>query len=164
MLKKMFKNSKGQAAFEFLTTYGWAFLVILIMVGTLAYFGILTPGNVLPDRCNFGAEFQCLNFQFSDTADTFRLRLKNGIGESADVQSITLSTESTVALTCTTPPTMPVGWQSGTIRELLWTGCTGGGLVAGTKGKVLVTLRYFGTASGANYARDVKGEIYSSII
>ena len=28
---------------EFLTTYGWAFLIILIMIGALAYFGILSP-------------------------------------------------------------------------------------------------------------------------
>ncbi|MBI2659218.1 hypothetical protein HYX05_03935 [Candidatus Woesearchaeota archaeon] len=48
-------HSKSQAALEFLTTYGWAFLVILIMIGTLAYFGILNPSKILPNRCNFGA-------------------------------------------------------------------------------------------------------------
>jgi len=36
-------NKKGQAALEFLTTYGWAFLVILIMIGALSYFGVLNP-------------------------------------------------------------------------------------------------------------------------
>ena len=34
---------RGQAALEFLTTYGWAFLVILVMIGALAYFGVLDP-------------------------------------------------------------------------------------------------------------------------
>ena len=49
-----FRIRKSQAALEFLTTYGWAFLVILIMIGTLAYFGILSPGKILPNRCNIG--------------------------------------------------------------------------------------------------------------
>lgn len=36
---------KGQAALEFLTTYGWAFLVILVMIGALTYFGVLAPAK-----------------------------------------------------------------------------------------------------------------------
>ena len=50
---------KSQAALEFLTTYAWAFLVILIMIGALAYFGMLSPSKLLPDRCNFGSEVSC---------------------------------------------------------------------------------------------------------
>ena len=46
---------KGQAALEFLTTYGWAFLVVLVMIGALAYFGVLNPSRLLPDKCVFGA-------------------------------------------------------------------------------------------------------------
>ena len=49
----MFKFKKSQAALEFLTTYAWAFLVILVMVGALAYFGILRSIKILPIRCNF---------------------------------------------------------------------------------------------------------------
>src|SRR3989338_1790929 len=108
MIKRMFTSSKGQAAFEFLTTYGWAFLVILIMVGTLAYFGILNPSQVLPNRCTIGAEFQCLDHQLAagatPTTGTFRLRLKNGVGESVTINtatSIVLATESTAAYSCT---------------------------------------------------------------
>ena len=163
MITPKSKNLKAQAAFEFLTTYGWAFLVILIMVGTLAYFGILTPRNVLPSRCNLGAELQCIDHQISATGSSFRIKLKNNAGSAIDVSSITLSTESTAAYTCTTPPAMPAGWQSGTIRDLEWTGCSGGGIVAGTKGKVLITIRYYATASGSNFARDVKGEVFSSV-
>ena len=161
-------NRKAQAAFEFLTTYGWAFLVILIMVGTLAYFGILTPSNVLPSRCTMGSEFQCLDHQVSATANSFRLRLKNGVGESVTVSSITLSSESTTPYSCTltTPAALPFTWQAGAIQEYIWGTCNSGaaGIVTGSKGKVLVTIRYYTTASGANYARDVKGEVFTSVI
>ena len=52
-------NKKGQAALEFLTTYGWAFLVILVMIGALSYFGVLSPENYIPDSCNFGSVMSC---------------------------------------------------------------------------------------------------------
>ena len=47
----MKQNKKSQAALEFLTTYGWAFLVILIMIGALAYFGVLNPEKYPTDIC-----------------------------------------------------------------------------------------------------------------
>ena len=46
----MFKK-KGQAAMEFLMTYGWAILVVLVAIGALAYFGVLSPDKFLPERC-----------------------------------------------------------------------------------------------------------------
>ncbi len=52
-------NKKGQAALEFLTTYGWAFLVILVMIGALSYFGVFSPENYVPDQCSFGSVLSC---------------------------------------------------------------------------------------------------------
>jgi hypothetical protein len=46
----MRKNTKSQAAMEFLMTYGWALLVVLIVIAALAYFGLLNPSRFLPDR------------------------------------------------------------------------------------------------------------------
>jgi hypothetical protein len=53
----MFK--KAQAAMEFLMTYGWAILVVLAAIGALAYFGVLSPGNLLPQKCEFSAGLDC---------------------------------------------------------------------------------------------------------
>jgi len=38
-------NKRGQAAVEFLMTYGWAILVAIIAIGVLAYFGVFSPGK-----------------------------------------------------------------------------------------------------------------------
>jgi len=46
---------KGQAAMEFLMTYGWAILVVLAAIGALAYFGVLSPNKLLPERTQFQA-------------------------------------------------------------------------------------------------------------
>ncbi len=52
-------NRKGQAALEFLTTYGWAFLVILVLIGALAYFGVLSPSKYVPNSCKLNTLLEC---------------------------------------------------------------------------------------------------------
>ena len=127
--------TKSQAALEFLTTYGWAFLIILIGIATLAYFGILNPSKILPSRCTLGPEFQCSDFQIKDlgaNTDEFRLRLKNTAGDKVDVNSIVIAKEDETAYTCTLPETMPItSWRLNEIKVLAWTGCTFDDLSAG---------------------------------
>ncbi len=43
------RGKKGQAAMEFLMTYGWAILVILIALGVLFYLGVFSPKT--PNQC-----------------------------------------------------------------------------------------------------------------
>ena len=164
MKSNIFK--KSQAALEFLTTYGWAFLVILIMIGTLAYFGILSPGKILPNRCNFGSEFQCIDYQISATGNTFKVRLKQNIGEPIDVSAITLSSESATQYACSTPPANPSAWKSGEIKDLTWSGCNSAaaGFAVDEKGKVLITIKYNTVSSGSSYTREVRGEALSTVI
>jgi hypothetical protein len=61
---------KGQAAMEFLMTYGWAILVVLAAIGALAYFGVLSPDKFLPDKCSTIAPFTCTEWRFDKTGDT----------------------------------------------------------------------------------------------
>ena len=56
------KSRKSQAALEFLMTYGWAILVVLVAVGALAYFGVLNPDRFLPSRCTLPAGIACIDF------------------------------------------------------------------------------------------------------
>ncbi|MFH1916702.1 MAG: hypothetical protein ABIJ21_05535 [Nanoarchaeota archaeon] len=72
-------KKKGQAAMEFLMTYGWAILVVLAAIGALAYFGVLSPKNLLPSSCTVGAGFGCSDAKA--TSNTFELTLRNNMGE-----------------------------------------------------------------------------------
>ena len=161
MIKKIKDSIKAQAALEFLTTYGWAFLVILIMIGTLAYFGVLSPGKILPNRCLFGTEFQCIDYRIQ--IGQIDLKLKNSVGEAIDVDSYSIGTEATTSLTCTVQPTVYTSWKSGESKTITWGTCAGGGLSKGDKGKVLIGIQYHVTASSTTYSRNVTGEIYSTV-
>ena len=158
---------KAQAALEFLTTYGWAFLVIILMIGTLAYFGILSPSKILPGRCNFGTEFQCLDYQIVQTGAApnpqVRLKLKNSVGVPIDVTSFTITKDDGAALACTPNSTIS-SWPSSVVNDLGWTSCASTGWVAGEKIKVLITLRYNTVSSGSTYGKDVKGGVFSTVI
>ena len=161
-------STKGQAALEFLTTYGWAILVILIMIGTLAYFGILSPSKVLPSRCNMGAEFQCMDYQISATADTFKLRIKNGIGEPVSISAITLGSEGSTQYSCTLtdPASLPYTMNSSGIADFAWGTCNSAtaGFVTGEKGKVLVTISYNSLSSGNSYSNQARGDVYAGVV
>ena len=156
---------RGQAALEFLTTYGWAFLVILIMIGALAYFGILKPSKLLPDRCNFGPEVNCLDFQISATANKIKIRLKNNAGDAVTISAMTTTTEAATALACTAPIIAGV-WAPGEIRDFTFTACNSAavGFVTGEKAKVAFKVSYYTVKSGSNYGHDLNGEIFATAI
>ena len=94
---------KGQAAMEFLMTYGWAILVVLIAIGALAYFGVLNPARFLPNSCTLFPGLACTEFRVvaTETGSLFGridLFVRNGIGDNIVFTSVTLPT---VGATCT---------------------------------------------------------------
>jgi hypothetical protein len=71
-------NRKSQAAMEFLMTYGWAILVVLVAVGALAYFGVLSPDKFLPAKCTLQAGIGCIDHKATSTA--LNVVLLNSLG------------------------------------------------------------------------------------
>jgi hypothetical protein len=96
---------RAQAALEFLTTYGWAFIVILVMIGALAYFGVLSPSKVTPSRCIIESGFTCKDFQITTT--NVSIYILNGKGEGLTVNTITLSSDAPTGVITCTAPTLP---------------------------------------------------------
>ena len=62
------KSRKSQAALEFLMTYGWAILVVLVAIGALAYFGVLSPDKFLPAKCTLSSGIGCVDHKVQGTA------------------------------------------------------------------------------------------------
>jgi len=165
---------KSQAALEFLTTYAWAFVVILIMIGALSYFGILKPRNLLPDRCNFASEIGCID-KAIDSSGTLNLKLKNSIGEPITIPApgttgIVLESDSQTSITCNlatiggAPPGATYAWGSGRIIDIMFDTCDfAAGFIEGDKAKVFVTINYYLSKSDASYTHQVAGEIFATV-
>lgn len=105
---------KGQAALEFLTTYGWAFLVILVMIGGLSYFGVLDVGKFIPDSCKLDGNLECPTYALG--TNYISLGLKNNMDASVVVTNIRVKeTESStwcdLSATDDAPTVAIYGWD-----------------------------------------------------
>jgi uncharacterized protein (UPF0333 family) len=149
---------KAQAAMEFLMTYGWAILVVLIAIGALAYFGVLSPDKFLPEKCviSSGSGLFCEEFSSSATADTITLRLKNILADSVWVDSVNLDDPS---CNYTTADTQIV---SDSTSDFVLS-CAGG-LDSKSKVKANIAISYdVGATAGAGLPKSTTGQLVTVV-
>ena len=157
----MKKEVKSQAALEFLTTYAWAFLVMMITIGALYYFGIFDFAKFLPQKCSFPSQCECIDFSF--VGDEVKLRLVNNLGEEIKVNSITITNEAVDPLSCTNPSAF-AGWQPGDEKDLTFSGCTDGVFIVGERTEAKITLKYCAPATTGCPEHTVNGKITAVVI
>ena len=108
-------NKKSQAAMEFLMTYGWAILIVLIVLAALFFLGVFNPKST--NTCIVTAPFTCTDVKASGTTLTLVLAASgtysagptiaaagvtiNGVASSAG--GGTISTVTPTAITWTIP-------------------------------------------------------------
>ncbi len=156
----MMRKKSAQAALEFLTTYSWAILIILVMIGALAYFGVLNPSKLLPDTCNFGSEISCSQYVIKDNG--FRLKLKNNVGSVITVDSLTASTKKT-QLNCASS-IVSATWRTGEIKDVpVVCNFADAGLVEGEKEKINLEINYHILKGGSTFSKSVQGEVFTGI-
>ena len=83
---------RGQAALEYLFTYGYAFLGILVTVGVLFYFGVLDISSLRSGECTFPPGAECIDYLISNDAPfpangAVVVSLRNNYGVNLDVKS-----------------------------------------------------------------------------
>ena len=79
-------RKKSQAALEFIMTYGWAILVVLVAIGALAYFGVLSPDKFLPAKCTLQSGLACTDHKANATGLT--VRVTNSLGYDLTIDSV----------------------------------------------------------------------------
>lgn len=78
---------RGQAAMEFLMTYGWAILAAIIVVGVLWYL-IGSPANLVATQVTLTAPLVGESVAINTT--DVQVELRNGVGESITVSAVNL--------------------------------------------------------------------------
>jgi len=82
-------KNKSQVALEFLMTYGWAILIVLVAITALAYFGVLESDKFLPDKCILDVGIACLDFNVETSRIV--LVLQNSLGEAITIDEVTVT-------------------------------------------------------------------------
>ena len=80
----MVNARRGQAAMEYLMTYGWALLVIVLVLGALIYLQVLNPQSRLQDACNLPVGWKC-EIALLDTDGNLALKITNQQAVQLDV-------------------------------------------------------------------------------
>ena len=91
---------RGQAAMEFLMTYGWAILAAVIAIGVLAYFGVFSPGKYVTGNAVVNPPFYISAANAKASHGTYggvQLALKNNGGEDYTIQNVVVSNCGTLA-------------------------------------------------------------------
>lgn len=65
---------KGQAAIEFLQTYGWMLLALGVVMGALSYTFIINPSNIVSEQCFMSDSFDCVDFVAENNVLTVSLK------------------------------------------------------------------------------------------
>lgn len=84
---------RGQAAVEYLMTYGWAILALIAVLFILLTSGILSPSYLVAEECSFGTNLQCDAALFNEDDSTqLRFRLFNGFPYKIKITDVNLRT------------------------------------------------------------------------
>lgn len=98
---------KGQGAIEYLMTYGWALLVIIVIGAALFFLGVLNPSSYTQSRCS---GFQYLTFKDQKVTPTsYSLNLQNGGRDIAITTMTVLDGSSTVSTATQAPASTSAG-------------------------------------------------------
>lgn len=82
--------AKAQAAVEYLMTYGWAILVLLIIIGLILGSGIASPSYLISEECNLGPKLPCRHILYNDGANLkLIVNMTNGFEHKIKIKTIT---------------------------------------------------------------------------
>ena len=78
----------AQQTLEFFLVYGWALLIIFMLVLAIAYFDVFNFSTILPGVCDFTSDFECYSAKASSTTQIIDLELKNSVGAKIIINDI----------------------------------------------------------------------------
>lgn len=157
-------HRKSQAALEFLTTYAWAFLVIIITISALYYFGVFDFSKYLPQKCTFTSQFPCIDFSMRDLAAgevDIRFKLLNDIGETVSVEGLSITNDAANPLTCTLDTALPFDWSDDEEIDFEFSDCHDGVFIKGERIEAKINLTYYSplTNPGDEPRHQLRGKI-----
>jgi len=119
-------NKKGQSAMEYLMTYGWAILIVIIVAAVLFSLGVFDPSSYTQTAAvGFsGFNVPAGGFQLSSTSGNITMQLTNGVGANIDITSTCATVGTTEA--CNTSIGAVGPGQTTTIIYGLLSGLTSG--------------------------------------
>ncbi|RLJ03536.1 MAG: hypothetical protein DRP11_00355 [Candidatus Aenigmatarchaeota archaeon] len=143
---KVLRGSKGQTAMEYLMTYGWAILIILVVGGVLYYYGVFSPSTLVGESKTGFSKIDVVDWQWRASDDHLLIMLENRAGVDVNVTSIVV-TYGTTTSTYTIPGGESI--SAGDRSSFIDATTTGIDFDSGDAYQIDVTINYYRTDSPA---------------
>jgi hypothetical protein len=136
---------KGQAALDFLMTYGWAIALVVIIAAVLFSMGLFDTSNFVGNKATGFSGVAVKDWSYT-SGGAFSVLFSNQVGQPVIISGVTVSVggATPVTLSGNTSTTVQVGSNSGSFNATLPPGAAGNGYTA----SVVVNYQ---TPSGFNY-------------
>lgn len=93
---------------ELLVSYGWAILILTIVVGVLFMLGLFNPGRFSPDVCSLPSGFACNSYKITN-GGVLQLDLSQSTGSDITVTKFACSAQASPSPTSITNQTIRSG-------------------------------------------------------
>lgn len=84
---------RGQAAVEYLMTYGWALVVLVVIIGLILSTGVFSPSQFVPEQCDLGPNLKCDFAVWTNSIDdntNINIRIYNGFSYDVGINNLAL--------------------------------------------------------------------------
>lgn len=117
---------KGQTAMEYLMTYGWAILIIVVVGAVLFAYGVFSPAKLIPKgACTSGSLYIDAKDWLLTSGGQFTMQVQNRVGDTINIVNTTIN-DGTATQSSLTSQNVSAGAKSGTITvSSLTSGNTG---------------------------------------
>ena len=83
---------RGQAALEYVMTYGWAILALVIVLAALISTGVFSPSYLVSEECSFGNSLKCNAALFNQGGHTrVLLTVFNGFPYKVNITGVSVA-------------------------------------------------------------------------
>ena len=81
---------KGQAAAEYLFTYGWALVILVAVIVAIMATGVFNPAYFISEECSIQPDIACTGYQlYRDNGDThLQMRIENRLGYKVRISEV----------------------------------------------------------------------------
>lgn len=137
-------SRKGQAALDFLMTYGWAILLVVLVAAALFVLGVFNVGSFVGSKAVGFTEIAVPAFRV-DTTGSLTLKLQNQAGSPITIDSVN-ATYGTTSASTAPAVNIGVGATSDTITVGTLTGLNSGDSYA-----ITLKIQYTDRSTGFAY-------------
>ncbi|MCB9362743.1 hypothetical protein H6504_04865 [Candidatus Woesearchaeota archaeon] len=82
---------RGQSSTESLMVYGIGLLMIVAVIASLSFFGVINPESLIPGSCLFDSELECMDATIEGGNKSVHLALVNNKGRAIDILNVSLA-------------------------------------------------------------------------